>query len=422
MTETFERFPDGTRIDGWFYKTDIPSAESSGKRYVITDYGVKDDGKVYTRAIQDLIDLISDNGGGFLVVPSGTYLSGALFFKRGVNLYIEENGILKGSDDISDYPVTETRIEGENCRYFPALINADGTDGFTMCGKGTVDGNGLRFWKAFWSRRKWNPDCTNKDEQRPRLVYISNCTNVLIAELRLQNSPFWTNHIYKCKRVKFIGCRIFSPKEPVPAPSSDAIDIDACTDVLVKDCYMEVNDDSVALKGGKGPWADTQEENGANERILIEDCTYGFCHSGLTCGSESVHNKNVLVRRIKVRDIMQLIHFKLRPDTPQHYEYITVEGVEGSITGSFINVNPWTQFFDLKGRTDKPLSSVENIKIKDCDCSCGYFFNVTKDDSQYLLRDFYLENLKIVTGNTGSDYNVVRNVRVKNVDVEITEK
>ena len=343
-----EFFPDGTPIDEWFYQTEIPTVESLGKRYVLTDYGVKDDGKVYTKEIQSLIDLIANEGGGVLVIPKGTYYSGALFFKQGVNLFIEENGVLKGSDDISDYPVLKTRIEGETCLYYPALINADGVDGFKICGSGTVDGNGLRFWKAFWQRREWNPNCTNKDEQRPRLLFLSNCINSLISGVRLQNSPFWTSHIYKCSRVKFIGCSIFAPRSPVKAPSSDAIDIDVCTDVLVKNCYMEVNDDSVVLKGGKGPWADTDENNGANERILVEDCEYGFCHSALTCGSESVHNKNVLVRLIKVKDILQLIHFKLRPDTPSRYEYITVEKVEGNILGSFININPWTQFLTLK--------------------------------------------------------------------------
>lgn len=102
------------------------------------------------------------------------------------------------------------------------------------------------------------------------------------------------------------------------------IDIDVCQDVLVKNCYLEVNDDSVVLKGGKGPWADTAPENGSNERIIVEDCVYGFCHGCLTCGSESVHNKNIIVRRIKVLAGSNLLWLKMRPDTPQHYEYITV--------------------------------------------------------------------------------------------------
>ena len=110
--------------------------------------------------------------------------------------------------------------------------------------------------ESCWLRWKWGGG-GNKEEQRPRLVYLSNCKNVLIAELRLQNSHFWTTHIYKCDHVKYLNCQIYSPAGPVPAPSTDAIDIDVCTDVLVKGCYMEVNDDSVVLKGGKGPWADT---------------------------------------------------------------------------------------------------------------------------------------------------------------------
>lgn len=413
-----EFFPDGTPIDEWFYGADIPSLDGLGKQYNIRDYGVLDDGKVYTEKLQALIDSVAQNGGGVIVVPKGTYYTGALFFKQGVNFYVEEKGVLMGSDDISDYPVCDTRIEGESCKYYPALINADGVDGFIMCGKGTIDGNGLRSWKAFWQRREWNPNCTNKDEQRPRLVYLSHCTNAVIAGLHLQNSHFWTNHIYKCSRVKFLGCTIFSPRAPVLAPSTDAIDIDACTDVLIKNCYMEVNDDAVALKGGKGPWADSDENNGANERILIEDCTYGFCHSGLTCGSESIHNKNILVRRIHLKETWQLAHFKLRPDTPQHYEYVAFEDVEGTLTGSFVNINPWTQFFDLKGRTDKPISKVEHITFKNCRVDCDYFFNVSKDESQYILSDFALENLEIRTHGKGSDYSVVSRIKVDGVSVE----
>lgn len=414
-----EFFPDGiTPIDEWFYDTQVPALENLGTQYDITKYGVKDDGKVYTKEFQNLIDRIAEQGGGVLVVPKGTYYTGALFFKQGVQLYIAEGGMIKGSDDIADYPVCPTRIEGESCLYYPALINVDNVDGFVMCGKGTVDGNGTRAWKAFWKRREWNPNCTNKDEQRPRLVYLSNCTNVIIADLHLQNSHFWNNHIYKCQRVKFLGCHIFSPRAPVPAPSGDAIDIDVCSDVLIKHCYMEVNDDSVVLKGGKGPWADTDENNGANERILVEDCFYGFCHSALTCGSESIHNKNILVRRLKLDNIWQVVHLKLRPDTPQHYEYITVEDVEGSVTGNFVSIKPWTQFFDLKGRTDKPISKVEHITLHNCRCDCYTFFNVTKDEKQYILSDFTLKSVDVTEQEKSCGFDAVDNIIFENVVIK----
>ena len=418
MNEAKEFFPDGTLIDGWFYETKVPALEKLGKQYILTDYQIFDDGRIYTKEIQAVIDTAYENGGGVIVVPQGTYMTGSLYFKQGVNLYVAEGGVLKGSSDISDYDIKETRIEGETCRYFTALINADGVDGFTMCGPGTIDGNGLKSWKAFWLRRTWNPKCTNKDEQRPRLVYISNSSNVLVADLHLINAHFWTNHIYKCNHVKYINCFIYSPAAPVKAPSTDAIDIDVCTDVLVKNCYMEVNDDAVVLKGGKGPWADTAKENGSNERVLVEDCIYGFCHGCLTCGSESVHNRNILLRRIKVHSGYNFMWLKMRPDTPQHYEYITAENIEGKIS-NFININPWTQFFDLKGREDIPLSIADHIVMKNCKCECNTYFNVTKDEKQYLLSDFVFENLDIKTKKDGFKEDAIKNVTVKNVVVDI---
>lgn len=182
-------FPDGvTPVDEWFYQTGIPALSDLGKQYVLTQYNILDDGKIHTKEIQKLIDMAAADGGGVIVIPAGTYLTGSLYFKQGVHLYVAEGGTLKGSDDIADYDICETRMEGETCPYFAALINADV---FTMCGPGTIDGNGLRAWKAFWLRRTWNPACTNKDEQRPRLVYISSRTNVLTAGSHLQNAHYY---------------------------------------------------------------------------------------------------------------------------------------------------------------------------------------------------------------------------------------
>jgi polygalacturonase len=135
--------------------------------------------------------------------------------------------------------------------YFAALVNADQVDGFTISGKGIIDGNGLRYWRSFWLRRKVNPNCTNMDEMRPRLVYISNAKNVRLEGITLRNSPYWTCHIYRTERIQIDGVHFYAPSSPVKAPSSDAIDLDVCHDVLVKNCYLSVNDDAISLKGGK---------------------------------------------------------------------------------------------------------------------------------------------------------------------------
>lgn len=417
-------FPDGTEIPDWFRQNDPIDIKNLGKQYKLTDYEIFADGRLHTQEIQALIDKAAANGGGVIVVPRGTFMTGGLHFKQGTHLYLEDGATLMGSDFIGDYPLGKTRIEGETCTYFGALINADGLDGFTISGKGTIDGNGLRYHKQFWLRRKWNPKCTNKDEQRPRLVYVSNSKNVQIEGVKLQNSAFWTTHIYNSENVKLLNLSIYSLEKPNHAkgPSTDAIDLDVVKNVLVKGCYMAVNDDAIALKGGKGPWADDptkSEGNGGNENVIIEDCTYGFCHGCLTLGSESVFDHNIILRRINiVNKANNLLWLKMRPDTPQRYEYVTVEEITGPVR-NFILVRPWTQFYDLKDRKDPPMSYSDHITMRNCNVECDVFFNVQKQDDQYKLSNFHFENLTIKETRPGKfDQSLVDGFTVKNVNIQ----
>ncbi len=414
-TERNEFFPDGTPIDPWFYETDLPALDTLGKQYKITDYGVRDDGRLYTAELQALIDRISTEGGGVMVIPAGTYLSGALFFKPGVSLWLTEGATLKGSDYFMDYPLMMTRIEGEWCRYFPALVNADGVDGFTIGGTGVIDGNGERSWRGFWTRLSWNPKGSNKDDQRPRLLFVSNSKNVTISGVTLQNSHFWTTHVYKCDHVKYLSCRIQAPHtKELRAPSSDAIDIDVCTDVLIKDCFFDVNDDSVVLKGGRGPLAATLPENGENQRILVEDCVYNYCHGVLTCGSESIHNRNVIVRRCKVLGTINLLWFKLRQDTAQHYEYILIEDLQATGTANFINMKM------LTGHETHPglFSRVNNVTLRNCTCDCHTFYNVEMSPARFSAKDFTLENVSVKAVFPAFDETLVENTVAVNVVAE----
>lgn len=107
----------------------------------------------------------------------------------------------------------------------------------------------------------------------------------------------------------------------------------------------------------------------------------------------------------------------MRPDTPQHYEYISVEDIKGKID-SFININPWTQFYDLKDRKDVPLSYADNVVMKNCECECNTFFDVKTDESQYILSDFTFENLKIKAKVNGFDENAIRNAKIENVNIQ----
>lgn len=411
-----ELFPDGKPIPEWFGKTEKVDLSTLGKQYIITDYGaVQDSTRLQTECIQHVIDMASENGGGVVVVPEGTFLSGSLFFKPDTHLRLERNAVLKGSDDVTDFALVETRMEGQTRLYYAALVNADGLDGFTISGEGLLNGNGFRFWRAFWQRLKWNPQCTNMDEQRPRIIYLSNCRNVQVEGIRIANSPYWSTHYYKCSRVKLLGLHITTPRRPIEAPSTDAVDLDACDNVLIKNCYMSVCDDAVSLKGGKGPWADRAGDNGSNEDIIIEDCSYGYCHSALTCGSESVHNRNIVFRRCTVDKALILLHFKMRPDTPQKYEHILVEDIRGNVV-NFIQIAPWSQFYDLGDREDIPISYAENITMRNMELDCDAFFNVGASD-QYRLSDFRFENLNIRARRVEVDKSLVECFVLKNVTV-----
>ena len=409
-TQAASHFPDGTPIDPWFSNARPVDVASLGRQFVVTDYGV------VREALQAAIARAAEQG-GVVVIPKGVYLTGSLFFKPNTHLHIQRGGVLKGSDDISNFPIVDTRIEGQSLPYFAALINADHADGFTLTGEGTINGNGERFWRSFWLRRKVIPKCTNMDELRPRLVYISNSKNVQLEGVTLRNSPFWTTHIYNSERVRLLGLKIYAPAAPVKAPSSDALDIDVCRDMHVSRCYMSVNDDAIALKGGKGPWADQDPTNGGNYNIIIEDCEFGFCHSALTCGSESIHDRNIVLRRCKVGDATRLLWLKMRPDTPQNYEYITVEDIEGNAR-AFLFVRPWKQFFDLKGRKDTPMSYSSHITMRNIRFDCDRFFDVVQAEDQYHLSDFTFKNLHIRAKDTTCNREAVERFKWKNVKVE----
>ena len=379
-------FPDGTPIPAWFSDTTKVDVNTLGQQYVITDFGVKNDSTmVQTEAIQHVIDLAADKGGGVVVIPRGTFLSGSLFFKQGTHLHVVEGGKLKGSERIRDFKLVDTRMEGQSIKYFAALVNADNVDGFTISGQGTIDGNGHLYW-----------------------------------------GPFWTNHVYHSDHIRYIDCYIYAPTSGVfaaepnrGAPSSDAIDIDYCHDVLVHGCYMNVNDDAVVLKGGKGTWADKDPKNGPNYNIIIEDCTYGRVHGCLTLGSESVHDRNVILRRCHAEDANRVLWLKMRPDTPQHYEYVTVEDFTGNC-GSFLVVRPWTQFFKPEQRDDMPLSQCNNIVMRGIRMQCKNFFDVGTSDKYHLI-DFTFENSDVQDEKNAFDKAMIANTIIKNLKINSTE-
>ena len=440
------QWPDGTVVDRWFADTTTVKLQDLGRQYVITDYGVaRDSSIVQTAAIQAVIDRCAQEGGGVVVVPQGTFCSGSLFFKEGTHLYLK--GRLKGSERIRDFRLMTTRMEGQTIKYFAALINADNLDGFTIMGDGAyttapakegkripetgfttqrscLDGNGALYWEEFWIRRLYNPQCTNLEAMRPRLVYISNSRNVTVQNVNLVNSPFWTNHLYRSERVRYLNCFIYAPtrgirpegdKKEHGGPSTDAIDIDVCRDVLIDNCFMQVNDDAVVIKGGKGTWADKDSRNGEVSHVLVRGCNYGVVHGCLTVGSESLHDWNIVVKDCFADNANRVLWLKMRPDTPQHYEHITVEGMTGKCR-SFLVVKPWTQFYKPEERADMPRSRCHDITIRGCRMECGKFFDVGTSEKYDLSRFSFIDN-DITDGSNSFRPEIIPDSRVEKMRI-----
>jgi polygalacturonase len=363
----------------------------------ITKFGVSTDStKLNTKAIQSAIDKAYASGGGTVVIPKGVYLSGALFFKPKTKLRLLEGAKLKGSDNIADYPLGPSRMEGRKLDYYAALVNAYKVDNFSITGPGTIDGNGAKFWKYFWdhrdSMRKAGKESTNLEVHRPRLLFIWGCNNVNIKNVKLHNSGFWTTHLYQSNNVLIEGCDIRSPFKPVPAPSTDGIDIDVCKKVTIRNCYISVNDDAVCIKGGKGPDAHKLPENGIVEDVLVENCTIGAAHATLTLGSECIHARNITMRNCKVDNNTPLLKLKMRPDTYQLFENITVENITGKC-GTILEMAPWKQFFDLSGSPEKPFGTIRNITMSNIKVECTQF-GILEGNPMDKVSDIVFKNIE----------------------------
>lgn len=375
------------------------SLASQANDYIVTDYGVINDSTiVQTQLIQSVIDHAEANGGGNIILPKGTYLSGALFFKPGTTFTLENGAVLKGSDDIKDYPLIPSRMEGRSIYYHAALVNAYHVDGFKINGPGMINGNGYKFWVQFWDHvekaRIDNRPWTNIEVRRPRLVFLWGCKDVVLSGVKLHNSAFWTTHLYLCEDVKIENCEVYAPAEPVRAPSSDAIDLDGCKRVIVRGCYLNCDDDGVCMKGGKGVFAHTSVENGMVEDIIVEDCIFGpNLHGTITLGSECFHARNIILRNCKLENKCSLLRLKMRPDTYQTYENIIIENVAGTC-GTLIEMLPWKQFFTLEGTDAHPVGVVRNVLMKDISVDCENLGAIAgnQDDK---VENFKMENISV---------------------------
>ena len=257
----------------------------------VCDYGAAGDGKtVCTAAIQKAIDACFEAGGGTVVFSPGTYMTGSIFLKDQVDFRVDKEVLIKGVQDESAYPDVYTRVAGIETNWPAALINAHHLTGVKIYGEGTIDGSGSIWWDKYWNMRReydakglrWVVDY---DCKRPRLMLIYDASNVTVEGLTLKEPGFWTLHICYSTNVIVDGLTIRANLDEKVGPSSDGVDIDSSSNVLVQNCDIDCNDDNFCLKAGRD--SDGLRVNRPTFNVIIRDCIARKGHGLITFGSET---------------------------------------------------------------------------------------------------------------------------------------
>jgi len=277
--------------------------------FQITKFGAKPDGQTdATLAFKNAIAACSKAGGGRVVVPPGTFVTGAIHLKSNVNLFLSAGATVKFSKNPKDYlPVIFTRWEGTELMNYSPFIYAFEQSNIAVTGDGTLDGqSGNDAWWPWNGRANygWKEGDPNQRADRnalmkmgetgvpvserifgaghylrPQFIQPYRCKNVLIENVRIINSPMWEIHPVLSTNVTVRGVKISSH-----GPNNDGCDPESCDDVLIENCDFDTGDDCIAIKSGRN--ADGRRLNVPTKNIIVRGCRMRDGHGGITVGSE----------------------------------------------------------------------------------------------------------------------------------------
>jgi polygalacturonase len=347
MVLTLGNSPDAklsnTPTPEWSKKVGAQKMPDKQEVLKVADFGAINDGKTLnTKAIQNAIDACAAKGGGIVAFEPGIYLTGSIFLKQGVHLRIDKDVEIRGSQDITDYPEIDTRVAGIEMKWPAALINVIGQDNVAVSGQGTVHAQGKPFWDKYWAMRKeydkkglrWIVDY---DCKRPRTLLVANSSNVTLRGLTLKQAGFWTVHILYSHHVTIDGLVIRNNVDG-NGPSTDGIDIDSSSFILVENCDIDCNDDNFCLKAGRD--ADGLRVNRPTEYVVIRNCISRAGGGLITCGSETSGGiRHVLAHNLNAKGTGVGIRFKSAKTRGGTVEDINIHDIEMDGVGTAVEVS-----------------------------------------------------------------------------------
>jgi len=330
----------------------------SGKMlFDVFAYGAKGNGmSMDTKAIQSAIDACYKEGGGKVYLHSGTFLSGTIYLKSHVVLYIEAGAKLLGSERQVDYPVKPSRHLSYHGEYITnrMLIYAEDAENISIDGSGIIDGQGDNFE---------NLNSLEALIERPKIIHFRGCKNVAVRNISLQNSASWVQSYQQCENLIIDGITVLSREnkdinkprfEDAPGRNTDGLDILDCHNVRITNSFISSGDDGICLK--------SISRKEACRNIVITNCIVSTNASGIKIGTESaggfediiISNCTVYDTRLGGIDIMSVDGARIERILVSD---ITLRNLRG--TGIFVRLGD-------RGRTyrkdEKPeIGSIKNV-------------------------------------------------------------
>ncbi len=417
------------------------------KDYKLFDYGKKSKTKgfLYTELINKVIDRCSSEGGGRVIIPKGTWLTGPVTLKNNVNLHLEEGAVLLFTTDTTQYPLVRTRWEGMDCYNYQPLVYANGATNIALTGKGTLDGNASnKNWWGMSSKKghdyegpgtvatqkigrpllqQWNENGVPVEKRlmgegygmRPQLVNFVDCKNVLIEDVTLLRSPFWVIHPLFCENVTVSGVHIQND-----GPNGDGCDPESCKNVLIEGCYLDTGDDCIAIKSGRN--RDGLTDGRPTENVIVRNCRMKNGHGGIVVGSEISGGFNNLFAENCIMDspdLDRVVRIKTNSCRGGVIENIFCRNIEvGQCNEAVLKIN---LLYERKEACDHSFPPVvQDVYLENINCKeskYGVFIEGYEDICN--IRNIEVKDCRWDGVKTGKNYlnGLYKNVRLGNVHI-----